>query len=131
MRKNQARKAAPEETTIIQSSVETAAEMAPAIAPSVPKAPKAVKAKDPFSDGFDKGFACGFDKGKELYYESAFADGVRHIVSLAENFLVKELKLPSRDALVDSGKIPAWWMCALVTNLTDGRGEKKGGKHQD
>lgn len=119
-----------EENPDLPSPENAEAETAPLIKPPSPAVSKAVTGKDPFSNSFERGFASGLAEGKELSYEAAFADGVRHFVTLAENFLVKELKLPSREALVNSGKIPAWWMLALVTNFVDGRG-KKGDEHHD
>lgn len=81
-----------------------------------------VKSKDA-SDGFEKGFEHGFAKGMELSYTAAFADGVRHIVTLSENFMMTELKLPSREELVNSRKMPAWWMLALITAFIEGSPE--------
>lgn len=72
-----------------------------------------------FVQGFKYGFEQGLKIGKEIPYEPAFAHGTRHIVTLAEEFLTKELELTSRDALVKSGKIPAWWIATLLTALDE------------
>ena len=74
-----------------------------------------------FTQGFESGFKAGLKNHPdlELLQSQAFAQGVKHIVSLAEDFLVKELNLASRDALIESGKIPAWWIAALVTNFCE------------
>lgn len=49
----------------------------------------------------------------------AFNHGVKHIVTLAEDFLAKELTLASRDALAESGKIPAWWISTLISEFSE------------
>ena len=68
--------------------------------------------------GFENGFKLGLEKqpNSELLKRLAFDQGVKHIVTLAEDFLVKELKLASRDELTVSGKIPPWWIAALMAN---------------
>jgi len=68
-----------------------------------------------FTQGYERGFKDGVESSPDARF--AFDNGVRHIVTLAEDFLVKELGLPGRDALVKSGKIPAWWIAVLVTNF--------------
>ena len=71
--------------------------------------------------GFEYGFKLGLEKqpNSELLKRLAFDQGVKHIVTLAENFLVKELKLASRDELTVSGKIPTWWIATLTTELCE------------
>ena len=71
--------------------------------------------------GLENGFKMGLENrvGLELERKLAFDQGVRHIVTLAENFLVRELKLASRDELAHSQKIPAWWIATLVTDFSE------------
>jgi len=74
-----------------------------------------------YVQGFENGFKAGLIQRPSLESERrlAFDEGVRHIVTLAEDFLVKELKLASRDALAKSGKIPPWWIITLVTEFCE------------
>jgi len=81
-----------------------------------------------YTDGIKTGFAMGLQMRQEppnLTNERriAFDRGVKHIVTQAENYLVKELKLASRSELAQSGKIPAWWMSTLVTEFTSSEGQ--------
>lgn len=46
-----------------------------------------------------------------------FAQGIKYIVTLAEEKLAEALKFPSRGALVQSGKLPSWWIATLVIAL--------------
>jgi len=72
-----------------------------------------------FSQGFEKGFKAGVDSRPDIknIQRISFDNGVRHIVSLSENFLVKELGLSDRDRLANgSSKIPAWWLATLLEN---------------
>ena len=49
---------------------------------------------------------------------SGFRDGVKYIVTLAENFLVEHEKLGSREALAkDSKRLPTWWIATLIEAL--------------
>jgi hypothetical protein len=49
---------------------------------------------------------------------SGFRDGVKYIVTLAENFLVEHEKLGSREALAkDSSCLPTWWIATLIRAL--------------
>jgi hypothetical protein len=46
---------------------------------------------------------------------SGFHDGVKYIITLAENFLVEHEKLGSRKALRDGDySMPTWWIATLV-----------------
>ena len=85
-----------------------------------------------FAQGYERGFKTGV--GSRLDIKSiqriAYDDGVRHIVTLAENFLVKELGLPSREALAKSGKIPGWWIATLVTNFAESPKEEGHGTRE-
>jgi hypothetical protein len=48
-------------------------------------------------------------------YSSGFNDGVKYIVTLAENLLVKHEKLASREALSkDRTHMPTWWIATLM-----------------
>ena len=82
-----------------------------------------VKEAREFTSGFSQGFEKGFKAGVEIrpdiknIQRISFDNGVRHIVSLSESFLVKELGLPDRDRLADdSSKIPTWWLATLLKN---------------
>ena len=72
--------------------------------------------------GIENGFKLGLEKqpNSELLERIAFDQGIKHIVTLAEDFLVKELKLTSRDELAVSGKIPSWWIATLVAYCAKG-----------
>ena len=51
---------------------------------------------------------------------SGFSDGVKYVVTLAENFLVEHEKLPGREALHRAPyteHIPTWWIATLVEAL--------------
>lgn len=74
-----------------------------------------------YTKGFDTGFELGVKKVPDLENERklAYLEGVKHIATLAEGFLIQELKLPDRDALSKCGKIPAWWILTLVTNFCE------------
>lgn len=99
----------------------------PAVVEKKPENKEAKPPKEIIPD-YDRGYTQGFESGFKLGLKNhpdlesartlAFDQGVKHIVSLAEDFLVKQLKLASRDALAESGKIPAWWIATLVTNLS-------------
>jgi len=80
-----------------------------------------------FAQGYERGFKAGVDSRPDTknIQRIAFDEGVRHIVTLAENFLVKELELPNLEALAKSGKIPAWWIATLVTNFAESPKESK------
>ena len=80
-----------------------------------------------FAEGFEKGFKTGLDSRIDLksIRQVAFDNGVRHIVTLGEEFLAKELRLPSREALANSGKIPAWWIATLVTEFQEAKLNQK------
>ena len=92
---------------------------------------KAVKEAEEFTRGYAQGHEHGFQAGVRSRIDKgdirriAFDDGVRHIVTLAETFLTKELGVASRAALVNSGKIPAWWIATLVTDFTESPLEPK------
>ena len=92
---------------------------------------KAVKEAGEFTCGYAQGYEQGFQAGvrcridKAAIRRIAYDDGVLHIVTLAESFLIKELGVPGRGALVDSGKIPAWWIATLVTDFTESPKESK------
>ena len=97
------------------------------------KQPVTVKPpQDRYSIGYKDGFARGLEEGKKLAESkldlqitlatrNAFDGGVRHIVTLAEENLAKELHLSSRDELVSSGKLPSWWLYSLVCSLRSGK----------
>ena len=55
----------------------------------------------------------GYTRGREAGIKEGFADGVRYIVTLAEENLAKELKLRDRHALRETGQLPAWWIITL------------------
>ncbi len=57
----------------------------------------------------------GFSEGRNTGYTEGFADGVRYIVTTAENNLAKALQLAERDALAKSDQIPPWWIITLVS----------------
>jgi len=59
----------------------------------------------------------GYTRGREAGIKEGFADGVRYIVTLAEENLAKELKLRDRHALRETGQLPAWWIITLVKAL--------------
>jgi len=73
------------------------------------------------AEGFQKGFKLGLESQPYLESERrlAFDQGVKHIVTLAENYLVKEMKLASRDELAHSGRIPVWWIATLMTEFSE------------
>ena len=48
---------------------------------------------------------------------TGFYDGVKYIVTLAENCLMESEKVPSREALVQDKRIPAWWVATLLGAL--------------
>lgn len=54
-----------------------------------------------------------------LVYSEGFYDGRKHIVSKAEEILVKQLGLTPREELAGSGKIPEFWIATLVLCLAD------------
>jgi hypothetical protein len=72
-----------------------------------------------YANGFKEGFKAGLESNANLINERriGFDEGVRHIVTLAEDYLVGELGLPNREALAHSGKLPPWWIATLVTSL--------------
>jgi hypothetical protein len=76
-----------------------------------------------YTRGFKEGFNAGLKSNVDLVNASrlGFDDGVRHIVTLAENYLARELGLPSREALAQSDKLPTWWMAALVTGFCESK----------
>jgi len=80
-----------------------------------------------FADGYEKGFVAGVKSNPDLdnTRRIGFDDGVRHIVTVAENFLINELGVPGREALAKSGKIPAWWIATLVTVFVESPKEPK------
>ena len=107
----------------------------PGIKEAVDKAEKAATEEEfsrDFAQGYERGFKTGV--GSRLDIKSiqriAYDDGVRHIVTLAENLLVKELGLPSREALAKSGKIPGWWIATLVTNFAESPKEEGHGTRE-
>ena len=59
----------------------------------------------------------GYTRGREAGIKEGFADGVRYIVTLAEENLAKELKLRDRHALRETGQLPAWWIITLAKAL--------------
>lgn len=79
----------------------------------------AAKAND-FIPGFTQGFTEGFKAGLESNVDLdnvrrlGFAEGRRHIVTVAEDKLCLERKLPGRSALAEAGNLPAWWIATLM-----------------
>jgi len=59
----------------------------------------------------------GYAQGREAGRKEGFADGIRYIVTLAEDNLAKSLKLADRHALGKSGRLPGWWVVTLVKAL--------------
>lgn len=57
----------------------------------------------------------GYARGREAGRKEGFAEGVRYTVTLAEENLMRYLKLSTRDKVVD--KLPGWWVLTLVTAL--------------
>ena len=47
-------------------------------------------------------------------YKAGFISGIRHFVTVAELNMAKEMGFSSREGLVSSGKLPAWWIISLV-----------------
>jgi len=85
-----------------------------------------------FAQGYERGFKTGVGSRLDIknIQRIAYDDGVRHIVTLAENLLVKELGLPDREALAKSGKIPGWWIATLVTNFAESPKEEGHGTRE-
>ena len=59
----------------------------------------------------------GYTRGREAGRQEGFAEGVRYIVTLAEENMAKALEIHGREALVNSGKLPGWWIITLVKAL--------------
>jgi len=59
----------------------------------------------------------GYARGREAGRKEGFQEGVRYVVTMAEENLAKFLKLSGREALANSGQIPGWWLVSLVTAL--------------
>ncbi len=80
-----------------------------------------------YAQGFKEGFTSGLKSNFDLATAQriGFEDGVRHIVTLAEDFLVKERGLPSLQPLAKSNKLPIWWIATLVTNFCEPQPESK------
>lgn len=58
------------------------------------------------------------DKTYDDGHRSGFRDGIKYIVTTAENFLVEHNKLGSRKALTDNSlNMPTWWIATLIEAL--------------
>ena len=94
----------------------------------VDKPPMEKQVPAPISDyavGYERGLKLGLTLSPGLADAKriAFENGVRHIVTLAENILADEFNLPSREALAQSGKMPAWFITLLVREFVESRSE--------
>ncbi len=54
---------------------------------------------------------------KAVAYDEGFAQGVKWIVTVAEEKLAKSLKLTRQDLAQNGDKIPLWWMATLISSL--------------
>jgi len=91
-----------------------------------PETGKEAKETTPnYPKGYEQGFQSGFKLGLgthpdvESVRRLGFDEGVKYIITLAENFLVEHEKLGSREDLIHGGfnKLPSWWIATLVTAL--------------
>ena len=119
----------------IEKPVVEKIEEKPGIKEAVDKAEKAATEEEfsrDFAQGYERGFKTGVGSRLDIknIQRIAYDDGVRHIVTLAENLLVKELGLPDREALAKSGKIPGWWIATLVTNFAESPKEEGRGTRE-
>jgi len=62
---------------------------------------------------------------EKISYDQGYSEGIKHLVTLAESFMVKEAGVKSFQELVDSGKTPAFWVATLVTDFISRRSVKK------
>jgi len=87
----------------IEKPVKKTTEVKPSQKESIPDYAKG------YTDGIKTGVAMGLEMRQEPNLTNerriAFDQGVKHIVTQAENYLVNELKLASRSDLAQSGKM--------------------------
>ena len=58
----------------------------------------------------------GYSEGYNEGYSQGFNAGIKYLVTATEEEMVREMKLASREELVE-GKLPAFWIICLVKNL--------------
>lgn len=85
--------------------------------PGVRKEPEPAVVKEPKPKSKVILDVVAYARGREAGHKEGFADGIRYIVTLAEENLAKSLNLAGRHALGESGKAPVWWMVTLVKAL--------------
>ena len=56
---------------------------------------------------------------EQLHYSRGFYDGRQYIVRTAEKILSNNIGCQNRQELVESGKLPAFWIATLVECLTN------------
>ncbi len=77
-----------------------------------------LKVNAQFAEGFRQGFESGIAANVRLeeVRKNSFHDGIRHIVTLAEDYMAEELGFSSRGDLIEANRSPAWWNRALLSN---------------
>ena len=64
-------------------------------------------------------------EARSTAYESGRLEGIKEIVRLAEAAMIKEFGFKDVEEMALAGKVPAFWLIALVTHFTEARARSR------